>query len=591
MSYSIIQYLKELYNYSKNKLVWLTAGLLASSTLEGISLLLIIPFLQAAGISGTSSTINTHPYSQSSHYMLMILLLYLVFVIGQEFFRRYTTISTISIKAGFNKELSDKFYEAFARAKWMAILKQRRSDIANALTNELKTIDMGTMVLVQTLTTLPSALMSLIISFIISPAVTLAAIFTGILFFICMRPVNRRLGNLADSLNNVLKDSLSDINDHLGGIKEIKGYGAEQAHLERYTLKTRDTEKKFVQFVSTYSTSNFVFNTATILILAAFIYCAVTFFHVDIAKLVVLSIIFFRIWPLLGSFQSSFQFFLLMIPAWESFLKRMEELAAAREDFEEASHGETIEIKKGIEIKDVSFSYGEHIENGEPALKNVSISIPAHSLIAVTGKSGSGKSTLIDILLGLLQPQSGEIAIDGEPFRPEMTARWRNTIGFVPQDNYLFNGTVRENLMWARPNATEDELWEALEMSAADEFIREIPEGLETSCGDRGSRFSGGQRQRIALARAILRKPSLLILDEATSSLDTENEKKIQSAIRQLRGRMTILIVAHRMTTIKDADEIVLLEDGVLKEKGSFTELIEKNNGIFHELAKEYTMN
>jgi ATP-binding cassette subfamily C protein len=588
MSKSLIQYLKELYGYAGRKLAWLTAGTLASSALEGVSLLLFIPFLQAAGMSSAPSAgVTANPMQQNSHILLLILLLYLAFSIGQEFFRRFTMITTVSIKAGFNRMLSDRFYEAFARARWMAILSQKRSDIANALTNELKTIDMGTMVLLQNVSALPSVLISFAVSMIISPTVTLAAIAGGILFFLCMRPVNRRLGNIAESLNSVMKDSLSDINDHLGGIKEIKGYGAEQAHFERYTRKTGEAERKLVQFVSTYSTSSFVFNTATILALAAFIYCSVTFFHVEIARLIVLSIIFFRVWPLIGSLQSSLQFFLLMPPAWESFLKRMEELDRAREESVDTSAEETVELEDGIEMKDVCFSYGE---GADAALKNVSLSIPAHSLIAVTGLSGSGKSTLIDIVLGLLEPASGTIKIDGQELRPETAARWRKSIGFVPQDTFLFNGTVRENLLWARPAATDDEILEALRQSAAEEFIRELPEGLDTGCGDRGSRFSGGQRQRIALARALLRKPSLLILDEATSSLDTENEKKIHDAIRKLHGHMTILVVAHRLSTIKDADEIVLLEDGAVKEKGTFAGLIGNGNGRFHDLASEYAM-
>jgi len=263
MKQTLKDFLQEFYTFSKKRLFWLTTGLFASSALEGISLLLVIPFLYAAGISGSPSALHggaTIPLatSKEGHALLIILFVYLLMIIGQEFLKRYTSITITALKAGFSRHLSDRFYEAFARSKWQVIIAQRRSDIANALTNELKTIDVGTQVLMQTGSVLPSALIQLVISFVISPPVTLCALAMGLLFYFCMKPMNKKLGNLADTLNSVLKDSLSDINEHLGGMKEIKGYGAEQVHLQRFARKTKETEERFVQFVSMFSTSNFL---------------------------------------------------------------------------------------------------------------------------------------------------------------------------------------------------------------------------------------------------------------------------------------------------------------------------------------------
>jgi ATP-binding cassette subfamily C protein len=590
MKQTLKDFVQEFYTFSKKRLFWLTTGLFASSALEGFSLLLVIPFLYAAGVSGSPSALQGGTAiplatSKEGHTLLIILFVYLLIIIGQEFLKRYTSITITAIKAGFSRHLSDRFYEAFARSKWQVIIAQRRSDIANALTNELKTIDVGTQVLMQTGSMLPSALIQLVISFIISPPVTLCALTMGLFFYVCMKPMNKKLGNLADTLNSVLKDSLSDINEHLGGIKEIKGYGAEQVHLQRFARKTKETEERFVQFVSMFSTSNFIYNSTTFLALTAFIYIAVSFFHIDIARLLVLFMIFMRIWPLMASFQTGMQFFILLVPAWKSFSARMHELSSAREEYSSSSETQPFELKKEIEVNNLTFSYGN---NGRATLEKVSMLIPAHSFTALTGLSGSGKSTFIDLMLGLLEPGSGEIIIDGEKLRPDMIPAWRATIGFVPQDTFLFNGSVRENLLWARPDASDNDIWQALKLSAAEEFIRELPEGLETGCGDRGTRFSGGQRQRIALARALLRKPSLLILDEATSSLDNENEKKIQDAIRGLRGRMTILIVAHRLSTIEDADQIIVLDEGMVREKGTYSDLMAAKNGKLIQLAREH---
>jgi ATP-binding cassette subfamily C protein len=270
---------------------------------------------------------------------------------------------------------------------------------------------------------------------------------------------------------------------------------------------------------------------------------------------------------------------LLMFPAWDSFSSCLEELKKGREEYFVDSQTRPLVIKKGIEIRGVTYSY---VNGQQNALEDVTISIPVYSNIAVTGPSGSGKSTLIDIVNGLLEPSRGEVLIDGEPLVPRVIPSWRMAIGFVPQETFLFRGSIRENLLWARPSANDADLWHALELAAAADFIREMPGGIDAELGDRGARLSGGQRQRIALARAILRNPTLLILDEATSSIDVENEKKIQSAIEGLKGKMTILTIAHRLSTIKSADEIVVLDRGRLIEKGSFDELAGRVGGYLY---------
>lgn len=594
MKDSIKDYIRKFLSYSKNGLIKLLLFTFLSSLLEGISLFLLIPFLYTAGSMTTNSTFKipafldiSHIFPEKSHALLFILLIYLIVTICQEFIKRNNMIASTIIKAGFNRKLSADFYKAFSEAKWQAILTKKRSDIANALTNELRTIDIGTQVLLQIVTIIPTALIQIVISFIISPYVTLAAFISGAVFFLLMKPVNRKLGNLADSINNILKDSLSDINEHLNGIKEVKSYAAEHEHLERFSRKIEETENKYVQFISLFSTSNFIYNSGTFFILISFIFTAVAVFKVDIAKLIVLFIIFFRVWPLFLNLQTSSQFFIIMFPAWESFSKRMEELKSLREKNLKTGETQTLPLNESIELNNISFHYEA---NDKFALKQINLKIPANSVTAITGISGSGKSTLVDVIIGLLEPQDGEILIDGKKLEPEMIQSWRRSIGYVPQETFLFNGTVRENLLWAKQDADDEDIKSTLSLSASEEFINDLSLGLETYVGDKGTRFSGGQRQRIALARAMLRKPSLLILDEATSALDSENEKRIQNAIKSLHGKTTIIIVAHRLSTIKDADEIILLENGSIVEKGRFEELIEKVNGRFTELARDFNL-
>ncbi|MFL5541276.1 MAG: ABC transporter ATP-binding protein, partial [Longimicrobiaceae bacterium] len=234
------------------------------------------------------------------------------------------------------------------------------------------------------------------------------------------------------------------------------------------------------------------------------------------------------------------------------------------------------ELEEGIRFEGVHFAYPAA---AGPAVAELDLSIPARRTTAIVGPSGSGKTTVADLVMGLVRPDAGRVVVDGRELDEGWMRGWRQGIGYVAQDTVLFHDSVRENLRWARPGATEDELWEALRASAADGFVQALPEGIATVIGDRGVRLSGGERQRLALARALLRRPSLLILDEATSALDTENERRIRDAIAALHGRTTILVITHRLSSVRDADAIHVMEGGRLIESGDFAALLASPRG------------
>ena len=190
-------------------------------------------------------------------------------------------------------------------------------------------------------------------------------------------------------------------------------------------------------------------------------------------------------------------------------------------------------------------------------------------MTAIAGPSGAGKSTLADVLLGLLAPGEGKVCVDGVPLTGPNLHRWRRSVACVPQEPYLFHDTIRANLRWAEPRATEAEMWQALRLAAADGFVAALPDGLDTVTGDRGGRLSGGERQRIALARALMRRPALLVLDEVTGQLDAENERRILEALESLRGHTTVVAIAHRPALLEAADGIVRLESGQVAATGS----------------------
>jgi ATP-binding cassette subfamily C protein len=234
-------------------------------------------------------------------------------------------------------------------------------------------------------------------------------------------------------------------------------------------------------------------------------------------------------------------------------------------------------LVRDVRLDAVSYAYPG---GAVPAVQDLSFAMPAGRTTAFVGASGAGKSTLADLLIGLLRPATGHVLIDGRLLTDDGVSAWRQSIGYVPQESFLLHDTVRANLLWAKPDASDAEMWSALERAAAADFLRSRRDGLDTIVGDRGVRVSGGERQRLALARALLTNPALLVLDEATSALDSVNEQQILSAVRGLAGEVTTVIVTHRLSAIRHADFIHVMEEGRIAESGTWDELVARQ-GLF----------
>ena len=241
-------------------------------------------------------------------------------------------------------------------------------------------------------------------------------------------------------------------------------------------------------------------------------------------------------------------------------------------------------LKGNIEFKDVKFRYPtrEDVE----VLRGVNLTIKAGQKVALVGASGAGKSTIMQLVLRFHESKEGTILVDGKPMKDYDITEYRQNLALVPQEVLLFGGSIKENILYGKPDATDAEIIEAAKKSNSWDFIQQFPEGLETIVGERGIKLSGGQRQRIAIARAILRNPSILLLDEATSSLDAESEKVVQDALNLLMENRTSIIIAHRLATIREVDKIYVLDGGVIVEEGTHDELSERKNGIYANLAK-----
>jgi len=242
----------------------------------------------------------------------------------------------------------------------------------------------------------------------------------------------------------------------------------------------------------------------------------------------------------------------------------------ATEDAEDANRRALTDVQGRVTFDDVWFEYNE----GIPVIKGVAFDAPAGSTTALVGSSGSGKSTLISLVMAFNRPTKGRVLIDGQDLEEVQLASYRGQLGIVLQENFLFDGTIADNIRYANPHASMDEVVAAAKIAYCDEFVDGFADGYKTVVGERGVRLSGGQRQRVAIARAILADPRILILDEATSSLDSESESKIQEALRSLRRGRTTFVIAHRLSTIRSADQILVIEDGRVVERGTHAELM-----------------
>ena len=457
----------------------------------------------------------------------------------------------------------------------------KSSNLAHALTNEIERISIGTGQFLSLL----SSIMILIVYIIF--AIKLAGMVTGIIFIVgvvillILRRMVSKSGSRGQEITVTTQDLYSSILQHLDGMKTIKSFGNQEDNINVFSKQTNQVAKNYLGSIKSYADVKLLFDVGTVIVLAIMVLVLIQIIKLPTASLFLLIYLFVMMIPQFSIIQRSYQYFINMLPAYDNVMDLRKECLENIEIKENV--GKSIILKNEVVLKNLSFSY-----RGDKyfSIEDLYLKITAGKTTAIVGPSGAGKSTVADLVMGLIQSDNGEITVDNIPISKDFIRSWRKQIGYVVQETFLFNETVRFNLLIAQPKANDKDIIESLKMASAYEFVSKLPEGLDTFIGDRGVKLSGGERQRLALARALLRKPSLLILDEATSNLDSENERKILKAIDDLHGKITILIIAHRLTTIKNADYIYLLDNGQIIESGSWDELLNTEEGWFKDICE-----
>ncbi|MEO8192957.1 MAG: ABC transporter ATP-binding protein [Gemmatimonadales bacterium] len=556
---------------------------------EGLTLLLLLPLLQIAGVrvEGSVSTVagwltSTFNFVGIRPTLVSVLLVYVAVAFLQATLIRARTMADTLAVQDYALALRKRLYSAIASAEWLVLSRLRSSDFTFALTTAVNQVENGAHNLLFLIATAVVALVYTVLAFRVSPqmsAIVLGAVAILLVIERARALLGRRSGGIVTSMTQKLYATAAE---QLGGLKTAKSHGHEARHLSLFLDVSRQVNQAQVGLTRTFASLRWQMTVGSVLALAAILYLAVSTLHLQTAAILLLLFLFSRLVPRLVALQQTWQEILSAVPALETIEKLIEECERSPERGD--AHQVPISLRSGVALRDVSFSYrGE----GHPVqLSSVDLQIHAGKTTAIVGGSGAGKSTVADLLLGLIRPGEGSVLVDGVSLEPSHLQSWRSMIGYVPQDTFLFNDSVRFNLAWAKPEAAESDMVEALRQAAALDYVTRLPEGLDTAIGERGVRLSGGEKQRLSLARALLRRPRLLILDEATSALDSENEERIYRAIQELHGEMTIVVITHRLSTIRDADVIHVLDEGRLVASGKWDELIAADNPRFRELCR-----
>ncbi|CAM2068136.1 ABC transporter ATP-binding protein [Sulfidibacter corallicola] len=584
-------YLKTILETSGRRLVPALLLMPAVGVLEGVGVIMLLPMLALIGLGESKGDGGLHAAIAAAFDALhlplnleTVLIVFAALMVTRRLLSRWNEVLSATLQQDLVWALRSRFYRALMAARWPFFTANRSSDFVQALTTDMNRIGHGCAHLLRVTATLMLLAAYLVPAMLTAPTLTGLTLAIGALVFAVLRGRIRRASLDGERITHITNGLYATVSEHMAGIKVAKSFGAEARNLQRFERITGDIRDLLLNFNRNVAGAQLWFSLGSTLIFCSFFYVAVRWFQLPSASLLLLILIFARMMPLVSALQQQTHHLAHMLPAFASYRDLLQRCRAATEieTADGCTHQASFPLREEVRFVDVGFRYENQ---NEGSLEGLSLNLRANQTTALCGPSGAGKSTVADLLLGLLSPQTGHIEVDGRVLEKSDHRAWRSTIAYVPQETFLFFETVADNLRWAAPEASDADLWLALDQAAAADFVKRLPQGLDTVVGERGVRLSGGERQRLALARALLIKPRLLILDEATSALDTENEERIFAALEALHGSMTILIIAHRLTTLRGAERIYVLDGGRLAQEGTH-EALATQPGLYQSLLK-----
>ncbi|MCS4174844.1 ABC transporter ATP-binding protein [Salinibacter ruber] len=593
----LLKYLKIYRKYLGRRLYLIFGLTVATAVAQGFGITMLLPLLRASQSGGDPEDMGTaEQYLQAmlesmgiADSMVGILAFIAIVFVGKGALQFAKGGYQGYLQAQLLRELKTKLFDAYAGMDYRYYIQQNAGHFINVINQQVNRFFLSFQAFVGFTTKSVGAASYFGFAFAVAWRFALMALGVGaVLLFLFkylnsyVRWLSRKRSEEVSTLNKLLVQSLQ-------ALKYIVSTG-QTSHLRKGVVDSVDrlTGYIFRQRTAKAFTSALK-EPASVLLVVGLIAVQVMVFEDPIASIFVALLLFHRGMQAVMSMQST----------WQSMMDKVGSVEMVDDEFEtilqnqEQSGTRRLDsLREGIELRNVHYAY--NAEDGD-VLRDVNINIPANTTVALVGESGAGKSTLVDLLTLMLKPRTGTLTIDGVPHDEVDLASWRDQIGYVSQETVVFDDTVANNIhLWQgdieKDPALRERVYHAAERAHAHHFIEELPNGYQTVVGDRGVRLSGGQRQRLFVARELFKQPNLLLLDEATSDLDTASEQHIQDSIDALKGEVTVVIIAHRLSTVKNADRVYVLDDGRVIEAGTYEELRMREDGEFREMVERQSL-
>ncbi len=580
----VVRLAKQAYRPYLREILILAALSFVGGILEGIGINAAIPLLTfVLGLQNPATdTISQliHSFFIFIHVPFVpkyLLTFIVVLFIGKALVSFIIGYIQIRITTQYERDTRGKLFSKVLAASWPYLLRQKLGNLETLLMVDTPASMSLLVKLSFTITVFTSLLMYLVVAFLISPLVTFATLALGVVIFVGLRPLMDRVHGISRQRTIFYRDTMHHVTEHVAGLKTVKAFGVEEAAVVRgeYLFSGIKNFSRHIQTLQQIATQ--AVNPIGIIYIASILVLAFKTSFISLAALPSILYLIYRIFTYVQQLQNNVQYISELAPHLERVVFYEREAEAGNTKIEGIR---SFSFTRELSFKQVSFSYDRERE----VLHHLSFSVPKGSMVGLVGPSGAGKTTTVDLMLRLLEPVGGQIELDKVDVRDISLSSWRKSVAYVSQDPFLVEDTIRNNIRFYDDGIGDEAVWEAARRAHIDGFIKKAPHGLDSMVGERGVRLSAGERQRITIARALARKPELLILDEATSALDNESEAHIKRVIEELKGHITIIAIAHRLSTIMDSDSLIVLQNGRVVETDSPEKLLADRNSYFYKV-------
>jgi ATP-binding cassette, subfamily C, bacterial len=548
------------WNLDRTRVIFQMVLLVLSGLLGGFGLVLLVPIVNSlADTEGTIDVPVVGDFDVGSVPLGVLLAVFVGVVAVQALVTRTSTVNSVRLQQRIVDRLRHDAFDAILAARWSFVLQMRRSDIVQVVTEGAGRSGIAVSFLITAAVAFVLASATAAVALFVAPGVAAIAIVAVVILALAqssgIRPA-RRMGRLFNERSRALQ---AVVIDSLDSLRLVRAHDASRLWVDRLADAFSSTREVQVANAARTSTITAVSSVGTAAA-ASMLVLVSTWADIPPASIVVMVVLIGRLSGQVQALVRTITYLANSLPAVSDIVKLTADAKAERETAADNARTRRRELDDDpslpmLEFHDVTYRY----PSSGGGVSHLTMIVPRGGITAIAGRSGAGKSTTADLALGLLEPDSGEILVAGEPLRAEDLPWWRSHVAYVPQETVLLAGTLRDNLIWSvHDPVTDDDCFDALQKAAAT-FVDRLPDGLDTPLGDRGVRLSGGERQRVAIARALLRHPALLVLDEATSSLDDDTEAAVLRTIGSLVPTVTVLVIAHRRTTLDMAHHVIRL--------------------------------